>query len=45
VQRAPLAQLLGRLGLPDNDEDDEAGEPTAFGSSTDRGACDGSSGL
>jgi hypothetical protein len=26
VQRALLAQLLGRLGLPDNDEDDEAGE-------------------
>jgi hypothetical protein len=26
VQRAPLAQLLGRFGLPDNDEDDEAGE-------------------
>jgi len=26
LQRALLAQLLGRLGLPDNDEDDEAGE-------------------
>ena len=26
LQRALLAQLLGRLGLPDNDEDDDAGE-------------------
>jgi hypothetical protein len=26
VQRALLVQLLGRLGLPENDEDDEAGE-------------------
>src|SRR6476660_6114842 len=26
VQRGLLAQLLSRLGLPDNDEDDEAGE-------------------
>jgi hypothetical protein len=38
VQRALLAQLLGRLGLPDNDEDVEAGELRARRSGAGRAA-------